>query len=313
MTSKMETGQAGQEARTGAIYDALGQQGIVLALDTATSAMSVALLNEGKLLAESQSLVERNHSVYLTPAIDEVLDGSGLRPRNIQGIAVGKGPGSYTGVRIGITVAKTMAWSLKIPVVAVSSLEAMAAGALKAWISKSEENSETYESDKNSIIPHGVWVIPLLNARRGQAFTALFSLKSAASLTRSGVFPLLWPVSVQGWERPYEDGIRLVEGWVDELLEKLRLATEPPSAVLFVGEIKEFSAAIERFTQEAAGGSTKVRTEAFAHDIQAEFIGYLGMMRLAQGEQDDVHSLLPNYTQLPEAEVQLAARSGKSE
>lgn len=275
---------------------------LLLAIDSATSAMSVALVRKGKLLAEVNSLVERNHSVYLMPAIEEALNQAGLALGALQGIAVGKGPGSYTGVRIGITVAKTMAWTLKLPVAGVSSLEALAAGALAEWRKQSGSTSR-------------VWVVPMLNARRGQAFTALLELREpeaflAGEAQENGsALPAMWPVSSPGWLCREEDGIRLMETWADRLLELLGQEQEPPQAVLFVGEPQEFGAVIERFAQAASDTSgVSLRTEAIPSDIHAEFVGYLGERRFQSGQKDDAHTLLPNYAQLAEAEVKLAEK-----
>lgn len=276
--------------------------GLLLAIDSATSAMSVALVNKGKLLAEVNSLVERNHSVYLMPAIEEALSQAGLSLGALQGIAVGKGPGSYTGVRIGITVAKTMAWTLKLPVAGVSSLEALAAGALAEWRKQGGTSSR-------------VWVVPMLNARRGQAFTALLELREPETVLvgeaqeNGSTLPAMWPVSSPGWLCREEDGIRLMETWADRLLELLGQEQEPPEAVLFVGEPQEFGAVVERFAQAAPDDTGfGVRTEAFPSDIHAEYVGYLGELRFCSGQGDDAHTLLPNYAQLAEAEVRLAEK-----
>lgn len=275
--------------------------GLLLAIDSATSAMSVALVNKGKLLAEVNSLVERNHSVYLMPAIEEALSQAGLSLGALQGIAVGKGPGSYTGVRIGITVAKTMAWTLKLPVAGVSSLEALAAGALAEWRKQGGTSSR-------------VWVVPMLNARRGQAFTALLELREpetvlAGAQENGSTLPAMWPVSSPGWLCREEDGIRLMETWADRLLELLGQEQEPPDAVLFVGEPQEFGAVTERFAQAASDVSGfSVRTEAIPSDIHAEYVGYLGELRFRSGQEDNAHTLLPNYAQLAEAEVKLAEK-----
>ncbi|RAU92244.1 tRNA (adenosine(37)-N6)-threonylcarbamoyltransferase complex dimerization subunit type 1 TsaB [Paenibacillus sp. YN15] len=278
--------------------------GLLLAIDSATAAMSVALVNKGKLLAEVNSLVERNHSVYLIPAIEEALNEAGLSLRSLQGIAVGKGPGSYTGVRIGITVAKTMAWTLKLPVAGVSSLETLAAGALADWRKQGGGRCGC------------VWVVPMLNARRGQAFTALFELREIGmeqlQNTVEGNLSSMWPVASPGWQCREEDGIRLMEAWADRLLALLGQEREPPEAVLFVGEPQEFGAVTERFAREAeAASGGRVRTEVFACDIHAEYAGYLGELGLRTGQDDDPHTLLPNYAQLAEAEVRLAEKQAK--
>lgn len=278
--------------------------GLLLAIDSATSAMSVALVKEGKLLAEVNSLVERNHSVYMMPAIEEALNQEGLSLSHLKGIAVGKGPGSYTGVRIGITVAKTMAWTLKLPVAGVSSLEALAAGALAAWRREGGGSSR-------------VWVVPMLNARRGQAFTALLELRENETelgqevQENGGKLPAMWPVSSPGWLCREEDGIRLMEAWADRLLVLLGQERQPPEAVLFVGEPQEFGAVTERFAQAAKASGGSVRTEAIPCDIHAEYAGYLGELRFRSGQGDDAHTLLPNYAQLAEAEVRLAEKQGR--
>ncbi|MNP68637.1 hypothetical protein D3C76_1646190 [compost metagenome] len=79
-----------------------------------------------------------------------------------------------------------------------------------------------------------------------------------------------------------------------------------------MGEPQEFGAVTERFEREAlAATGGRTRTEAFACDIHAEYAGYLGELRLRSGQGDDPHNLLPNYTQLAEAEVRLAEKQNK--
>lgn len=98
----------------------------ILAIDTSNQVMSTAVLNGEQLIAEYTTNVKKNHSIALMPAVEKVLKEAGLSPEDLNKIVVARGPGSYTGVRIGVTTAKTMAWTLNIPVVGVSSLEAAA-------------------------------------------------------------------------------------------------------------------------------------------------------------------------------------------
>lgn len=107
---------------------------MILGIDTATDTMSVALSNEGQIMGEITTNLKKNHSVRLLPAISELLTECGVTVRDLTKIAVAKGPGSYTGLRIGVTAAKTLAWDLGIPIVGVSSLEVLAkSGGLFFW------------------------------------------------------------------------------------------------------------------------------------------------------------------------------------
>src|SRR5690606_31260140 len=75
---------------------------------------------------EFTSNVPKTHSLRLMPAIVQLMNDLNMKPNDLDKIVVANGPGSYTGVRIGVTTAKTLAWSLNIPVVGVSSLEVLA-------------------------------------------------------------------------------------------------------------------------------------------------------------------------------------------
>ncbi|RKD22599.1 tRNA N6-adenosine(37)-N6-threonylcarbamoyltransferase complex dimerization subunit TsaB [Ammoniphilus oxalaticus] len=124
----------------------------ILGIDTSNLVMSLAVINNQQLLGEYTTNLKKNHSIRLMPAISLLLDELDVEPSALDGIAIAQGPGSYTGVRIGVTTAKSMAWSLGIPLVGVSSLEALA-------------GNGNYFSG---------YVCPLFDARRGQVYTALF-------------------------------------------------------------------------------------------------------------------------------------------
>ncbi|MBB6454859.1 tRNA threonylcarbamoyladenosine biosynthesis protein TsaB [Salirhabdus euzebyi] len=124
----------------------------VLAMDTSNQVMSVAILNDNQVIGEYTTNVKQNHSVRLMPAIDRVMKDAGIQPNEIEKMAVAVGPGSFTGVRIGVTTAKTMAWSLNIPLVGVSSLELVA---------------------YNCILFNGK-ICSFFDARRGQVYAGLY-------------------------------------------------------------------------------------------------------------------------------------------
>lgn len=282
----------------------------LLAIDTATSSMTVAVTEDGRVLKEINSHAERNHSIYLVPHIKQALAELGLQPADLSGIAVGRGPGSYTGVRIGITVAKTIAWALGLPLVGVSSLEAMAAGGGSALL-----GGQRPAEDASSVNQATVWLVPLLNARRGQAYTALYAFEhteagvSSSGAAADGNEQPGTLVTEPSWQCLREDSIRLMEPWVEELLELARTSENPPSVLAFIGETEGFIPLTERFRNQAALDTSIKLVHVLPYEVQARFIGMLGGKRLASGEKDDPHLLLPNYAQLTEAEVKLLAKS----
>ncbi len=128
----------------------------VLAIDTSTFVMGVALVDEDKVLGEVITNLKENHSIRLMPAVDKLMKDAGVHPKELQKVVVAHGPGSYTGVRIGVTTAKTLAWTLGIPLVGVSSLEVLA---------------------QNGRYFNGV-ISPIFDARRGQVYTGLYGVKN---------------------------------------------------------------------------------------------------------------------------------------
>lgn len=98
---------------------------LLLAIDTATSAIAVALY-DGSVRAAVAVIQPRRHTEELAPAIARVLSGSGVTPADLSDIAVGTGPGPFTGLRVGLVTAVTMGHALRIPVHGVCSLDALA-------------------------------------------------------------------------------------------------------------------------------------------------------------------------------------------
>lgn len=124
----------------------------VLAIDTSNNPLGIALLDENKVIGEYITNLKKNHSIRVMPAIQQLMTDCEIEPSKLDKIVVAKGPGSYTGVRIGVTIAKTLAWSLNIPLVGVSSLKLLAA----------------------SVRYFPGFVSPLFDARRGQIYTGLY-------------------------------------------------------------------------------------------------------------------------------------------
>jgi tRNA threonylcarbamoyladenosine biosynthesis protein TsaB len=97
----------------------------ILALDTATENCSVALLHDGTITTRSE-ISPRGHASKVLPMVDEVLQEAGLTLADLDALAFGRGPGSFTGVRIGTGIAQGLAFGADIPLIGISTLEAMA-------------------------------------------------------------------------------------------------------------------------------------------------------------------------------------------
>lgn len=124
----------------------------ILAIDSSNLVMGVAVASGQKVLGEIMTNSKKNHSERLMPAVSQLMKDTGLFPEELDRIAVAQGPGSYTGLRIGVTIAKMMAWTLKKELVGVSSLEIVA------------QNGRYF----NGLIA------PFFDARRGQVFAGLY-------------------------------------------------------------------------------------------------------------------------------------------
>ena len=133
----------------------------ILAFETSAKAASVALWDNGKLLGESYQNTGLTHSQTLMVMAEDMLKACDLTAKDVEAVAVAAGPGSFTGVRIGVAAAKGFAWGGELPCYGVSTLEAMARNL-------------------------GVWqgyVVPAMDARRSQVYTAVFHADKG-SLTR---------------------------------------------------------------------------------------------------------------------------------
>ncbi len=126
---------------------------LILALDTTTASGSVALLEKTRLLGEINSEISGSHSTRLLRSVDHILRASSLRVEGMGGFAVAAGPGSFTGIRIGLSTIKAFAFASGKPVAPVSSLSALA---LKLKDSRSR------------------LVSPVIDAKKGEIYAALF-------------------------------------------------------------------------------------------------------------------------------------------
>jgi tRNA threonylcarbamoyladenosine biosynthesis protein TsaB len=139
----------------------------ILNIETATEVCSVNLARNGEILVEKESMEGLNHSQLLTVYIDEIFKENNFVPTKLDAVAVSKGPGSYTGLRIGVSVAKGLCYSLGIPLIAVGTLETLG----KYAAQNKEQFIQPIENAENALF------CPMIDARRMEVYTALFNAR----------------------------------------------------------------------------------------------------------------------------------------
>ncbi|WP_158855753.1 tRNA (adenosine(37)-N6)-threonylcarbamoyltransferase complex dimerization subunit type 1 TsaB [Lunatibacter salilacus] len=130
--------------------------GLILSIETAVSVCSVAVHDHGRLVGILEVVGENVHGRKLVPLIQGLLTHTGISKKDLTAVSVSKGPGSYTGLRIGVSTAKGLAYALDIPLIGVDTLEAMARGYL------------------NGCTANDV-VIPMLDARRMEVYAKIIA------------------------------------------------------------------------------------------------------------------------------------------
>ncbi|MEC2071079.1 tRNA (adenosine(37)-N6)-threonylcarbamoyltransferase complex dimerization subunit type 1 TsaB [Alkalihalophilus marmarensis] len=232
--------------------------GYTLAIDTSSYVLTVAVTEDSKVLGEMTTNIKKNHSLRLMPAIEQLMRDTGIIPEQLTKVVVADGPGSYTGVRIAVTTAKTLAWSLNIPLVGVSSLELMV------------QNGRFFEGH----------TVPIVDARRGQVFTALYRGEQHKMTVQK------------------EDRLRMLNEWLEELKEIEGL-------ILFVGQDVELH---QEDIQSALGDKA-----VFA---PAQMTLPRGGELAALGEEKEavasIHTFVPRYLRLAEAEAKWQSEQKKA-
>jgi len=131
----------------------------ILNIETATHICSVSLSKNGETIDINESLEDKTHAELLTVFVEDILNKNNIKPTDLSAIAISEGPGSYTGLRIGVSAAKGMCYGLKIPLISIPTLLAMANGM--------KENT----TDTDSLLS------PMIDARRMEVYTAVYDQK----------------------------------------------------------------------------------------------------------------------------------------
>lgn len=134
---------------------------MILQIETATSSCSVALAKDGNVIGFKE-INERNvHAEVITVFMDSLITSAGMKYADLDAVAVSSGPGSYTGLRIGVSTAKGLCFALDKPLIAIETLSAMAYGMINKGVYKPTDD---------------ILLCPMIDARRMEVFTAVFTM-----------------------------------------------------------------------------------------------------------------------------------------
>lgn len=155
---------------------------MILCLETSTAVCSVALVENGNVVALRESLDGQNHAEKITLFIDEVMKEAGIAYKDLDAVATSMGPGSYTGLRIGVSTAKGLCYAMEKPLIAIDTLAAMACGFNDAETQRGKVtelmvgvNSQS-QGQGQSQQPTSI-LCPMIDARRMEVYTAFFNEK----------------------------------------------------------------------------------------------------------------------------------------
>jgi tRNA threonylcarbamoyladenosine biosynthesis protein TsaB len=135
---------------------------IILSIDTATDQASVSLSGNGNVIGMLENDSQKDHAAWIQMAINTLLQKHGYTMQQLQAIAVTAGPGSYTGLRVGMATAKGLCFALQIPLITINTLRVMANAAIDQWLSKAAGMAPP------------LCFCPMIDARRMEVFTAVY-------------------------------------------------------------------------------------------------------------------------------------------
>lgn len=241
---------------------------IILGIETATIACGVALAGPDGTLGALQVATRLTHSQRLVPLIDSLFRETGIARTELAGIAVSCGPGSFTGLRIGVATAKALALALDLPLVGVPTLAVLA------------ENAG----------PAAELVWPVLVAKRDEVYGAVYRRQAGEPLSIVG----------EPWAGPPAEFLSHAESVA------AASRVEPALAWLCGDALTRFRDAID--VETAASPRRLIRLAATAALPQAATVANLGRQALLRGEGVDAAALAPFYVRRPQAELIWDAR-----
>lgn len=167
---------------------------LILCIETGTDVCSVGIAKDGELLSLRESDEGRDHARKVGVFVDELLRETGIAPDDLDAIAVGKGPGSYTGLRIGVSFAKGLCYGLQKPLLAIGSLDALV-----------EVAREDYEAGILAVDDwENAYLCPMVDARRMEVYAQVFDVEGRSqSEVSAEVIDADSFAAFRGQERPF--------------------------------------------------------------------------------------------------------------
>jgi tRNA threonylcarbamoyladenosine biosynthesis protein TsaB len=245
---------------------------LILAVETSGRMGSVALALGPKLMAEKQFSGPMRHSAEVFPAIVTLLESSGKKPNQIEQVHISVGPGSFTGLRIAVTLAKSMALANRAKIVAVDTLDCIAANVISLATEDTPDDDNRGQAEHTEIkneLKQNERVAVILDAKRGQFFIAVYEKTQT------------------GWEKKLPDSLLTAEGFLE------RFADKP---IALIGEGLVYYK--DKFTKP----NVRVLDERFWNP-SAVNIHRLGWQKALRGQFADPLTLTPNYLRGPDVKV----------
>ncbi|MEG0924629.1 MAG: tRNA (adenosine(37)-N6)-threonylcarbamoyltransferase complex dimerization subunit type 1 TsaB [Anaerovoracaceae bacterium] len=249
----------------------------ILAIETTGPFGSVALINENEEIISKSSDERMNHLRDLMPMAQEIIDETGIKKSQLTAVAASIGPGSFTGIRIGVSTARAVAQALELPCISVPTLDTFK---LKGNFGSDCQSGDDQNQWENFII------CPIFDARRNQVYGGIFTNKGETIL-KSGPYML------------------------EEVLSKLTESANLP--IIFYGDgIDAYEEKIDAYFVQSVGSavqSDKLVQYKFANKEEryqtATMVAMVALSKYRDGELIGVDQLIPDYMRVAEAESKL--------
>jgi tRNA threonylcarbamoyl adenosine modification protein YeaZ len=252
----------------------------ILAFDTATPTARVAVLSPGGECLVLRERTAARHSANLLTLCDEVLREAGTAVAGLGAIVCGAGPGSFTGLRVGLAVAKGLALPTGLPLVLVSSLDALAL-------------------DLATQAPEARLVLPCLDAGKGQVYARLYAVAGDGPHALGDADWVLSPEDLVRLSQEAAAGQQASRAWEAAELGSARATAgrdgNPLSVSMWTG-----GTGVDRYFDVFAAGLGKEAIFPMMAGPSAAAVGHLGQDRLRQGLVDDIETAVPRYGRPPD-------------